>query len=332
MNGMLSRAFLGAIAAIALLLSPSLVAKNNGLKAEGLMLTKEEIQPSHVLQKVEILRSELDLIRLAVGKSEKVSADLYVVNASPREVYFIAEALYQKSNQLAYEVTSSYIKMPKISTDNLNPKEVLALVDASLERIILVKKSLKINKPIELVKINQKATPADVFNAILKTNEELNTLLYKTTAPSEVYQQVTLAVNYTANILKGLKISPQIPMESPFIENKKPKDVFNRLIECITLLQSIATAEDVKMLEIKLTEKQNKIMPSDVFDLAKIIVSEVRYLDKKINNINKIESYYPGYKTPSQVYQRASILLKQLKILKKEIRENKKGRNLKEQK
>ncbi|MCH9643785.1 MAG: hypothetical protein K0U23_02850 [Gammaproteobacteria bacterium] len=282
----------------------------------------QHIIPADVLARVKLLKGELNLVRIALGKPQHHQTIISVSGASPREVYFEAQALFQKANRLAYEVTGSYEQQPEIHSSNLLPAHVWQLVDTALKRILLVKQRLGIKTVVVEKSQVEATTPTDVFNAILQANQELNALLYRRVAPSDVYEQVTLAVNYTANLLKRLNISPRIPDSPTFVANKTPGNVYQRAVRCIHILQAIAKESNVKVLHVKISDLgKHQATPSNVFDLSKIIVSEVRYLNTLLGNTKSIEAFYPGYKTPSEVFQRAGVLLKQLQAIQKVVKQ-----------
>lgn len=277
----------------------------------------QQIIPADVLARVKLLSAELGQIRAALGKKQVTQSLITVSGAAPREVYFEAQALFEKANRLAYEVTGSHEDDPEIHSENLLPAHVWQLVDASLKRILVVRERLGIKKTPKEPREPSSTTPTDVFNAILNVNQQLNALLYRQVAPSDVFEQVTLAISYTERLLKALIVEKRIPNTPAFIADRTPADVYNRLVQCVKLLQGISKDSGVKMLSINVHNLGiYQATPSDVFDLSKIIVSEVRHLATLLPGIQEIQPYYPGYKTPSEVYQRAGILLKQLEQLK----------------
>ena len=63
----------------------------------------------------------------------------------------------------------------------------------------------------------------------------------------------------------------------------------------------------------------DKIRPSNVHDFAVILLAEAKNMFDHLPKSKQIfiPSYYPGYKIPAQVYQRVTILHKQLLMLNK---------------
>lgn len=281
------------------------------------------IIPADVLARAKLFSKELNLIRQALGKPSEKQNFISVSNASPREVYFEAEALFQKTNQLAYEITGGSESAPRNRSNDIVPADVYSVVDASLKRILLVKKELGITKKIIETKEASNTTPSDVFNSILNSNQELSGLLYQKISPTDVYSQITQAISYSAHLINQANASPLIPNPSQFSANKKPSDVYKRLIKCIQTLQVIAEKSNIRMLHIKVNDfSQYQATASNAYDISKIIVAETKYLNMLLPKPEEVDLFYPGYKTPSQTFQRSSILLKQLNILKKSAEKN----------
>lgn len=284
----------------------------------------QQILPADVLARAKLLHADLKLIQKAMGKSDKIEPTIRIQNASPREVYYEAQSLFNKANQLAYEVTNRLEAIPETPERNLSPRDVLRLVNQAYQRVLLVKNRLGIkNSPKE---INEpiSTTPSQVFNMILKSNQLLNTLLYKKFTPSDVYSEITLAINYVQAILTNFPSEDKKIIEPQFIPNKSPSNVYQNLLEIVGVLHQISVKLGIKMLNINYNESQLSIMqPGEVYDLAKIVVAEVVYFNSVIGSkAPHFEAYYAGYKTPSDVFQRTELLKEQLKIFLGVVSEN----------
>ena len=65
-------------------------------------------------------------------------------------------------------------------------------------------------------------------------------------------------------------------------------------------------------------EMREGVTPSDVYDMATLLISELDYLWTHAENaVSPRPAYYPGRKLPSHVYQRAGLLERQLAELEK---------------
>ena len=287
----------------------------------GLLLTspvqsaEPEIEPGHVFAKVTDCQHQIERIRLEMGKPETLPLRVEVNDAEPREVYYQALTLLAKANRLSYELTGTDVPVPDPPEELIEPKHVFEVVDAALERFLHAQEVLGI-RPSELATPHEPGRePTDVFNAILETNRQLNFLLDTPFSPADVFQQVTAAVGYAASLLSAYTGAQQIPDTPPLERPKRPVDVYRRLLECVHLTEQIVTASDQKMLALV---EQNidfdEVTPSDVFDLASLILSELSYLYSVSPSLSApLRAYDPGRKFPSHVFQRAGILQAQLK-------------------
>lgn len=288
-------------------------------------IAQATITPSDVYQRVIIFTNNLKTISKALGKSHNDAQTLITVkNAAPREVYFQAQALFDKSNRLAYEITGIYANPPKMTNTNLQPSDVYQLVNAAIDRLIPIGKRLNLTIILAQHRENERTkTPTDVYNAILHANRILSYLLYKQVQPADSYEQITLAINYTANLLRQFKIFTLIPNAPPLIPEKTAKDTVERLLNCIGILHDIAQKSHLHILTLHMEQnKLHDLSAGDVYDISKVIVAEVRYLNTLLPDFESIKSYYPGYKTASEVYQRSGILLKQLQLLNENVSRN----------
>ena len=286
----------------------------------GRSVTVEEILPADVLARVQLLRDELELIRFEMGKPENQQSEISVTNAAPREVFFQGITLFRKTNRLSFELTRTGGEEPENPpVAILRPYHVWIVVDRALKRVLIVKRRLGIRDKCEEKAQLESTTPTQVFRSVVQANRQLNLLLEKRFTPSDVFQQVTLAMNYGASLLARFPGATRIPKEPAFVRGKRPDDVFERLIECYELVRNIAQRSGVKMLEFKIDKATIKgKTPSDVNDVASLIVSELAYLHTLLDNAEApARVYYPGRKLPSHVFQRAGMLKAQLEELKR---------------
>ncbi len=283
------------------------------------------ISPSYVLTRTGLLRDELELIRYEMGKTKNMQAEIKVSNAAPHEVFFQALTLFHKTNRLAFEQTKTLEEEIKLSTAaNIKPEHVLKMVNAALDRVLIVKKKLDITEAIEEKTYDNTITPTDVFRSIVQANRQLNLMLSQQFAPSDVFQQVSLSINYTARLLARFPEATRIPDYPAYERGKHPSDVYQRLIDCYDLIQKIAKTSDLDMLNLTVdTDNLTEKVPSDVYDIASLIVSELAYIHSNLDNAQPPAGvYYPGNKFPSHVFQRAGILERQLTGLLRQVESN----------
>lgn len=298
---------------VGLLASPAIVAGNDADDA-GTDQTTTEITPADVFVRVALVRTELKLIRRKTGQPADDRLEITVTNAAPREVYYQALTLFHKADRLCFEQVRQRTKLPKHPGAAIKPKHVFAVVDAAIQRVRLVKTKLGIIERSHAIPRDVSKQPSDVFLAIVRANQELNLLLEQPFAPGEVFFQVTTAIGYTSRLLAQFPGSLRLPDPPAFEAGRQPPDVYRRLQACLRHIEQIAKRSGVEVLELATTESEiQKATPSDVYDLASLLVSELAHLHAQIDGIRApYKAYPPGEKSPAHVYQRAGMLKSQL--------------------
>lgn len=281
----------------------------------------EDLEPADVLIRVEHVLEQLERIRIEMGKPKAGGEFLVVKEAEPREVYFQARSLCQKADRLSFELLRETEPLPDVPEGSIEPSHVAQVIDGVLKRINKVElSSPQSGESDEEEPAERKpaTTPTDVFLAIVRANRQINVLLDRKVAPSDVYQEVTLAMGYASNLLAVVPDAERNPDPPEFEPGKRPVDVFNRLVRCYEVLRKVGVRSGLTLLELsvpdQLGEKGSEtVVPSDVFDIASLLVSELTYLhDQLAEKTMPKKPLYPGRKYPSHVYQRVGILEKQL--------------------
>ncbi len=288
------------------------------------VIGKADITPSHVYRQVTLVRNEIDLIRLEMGKPEMDTPPIQVEKAAPREVYFQAATLFQKADRLAFEHTRGRVEEAPIPSGKIQPADVYAMVDAARERIRRVKESLTITGQSASPPLDPDIEPSQVFNSIVAANRELNQLLDQQFAPSDVYQKVTVAIAYLSRLLDAPGEISTPPEPPPFERRKRPADVYRKLVDCFDEIHQVGEISGINMLDLKVDEQQlDGVEPSDVYDVASLLVSELAYLHRqKADAAPPRKVHNPGRKLPSHVYQRIGILCGQIEALQQKAAAN----------
>lgn len=283
----------------------------------------QSITSSDVFARVARLRAEIEALRYYMGKPRNEQPELSVQGAAPREVYFQALTLFTKADRFCFEQTRQRSAPPNPPAGVPQPADVLGIVDAALHCVRQVKE----HRGVELAATESEntevvKTPTDVFGGIVQANRQLNLLLDERFAPSDVFQQVTRAVGYAARLLEQDPDAEPLPNEPELEPGKTPADVYSRLLHCFNKLRAIANAAGVEVLEIHVDDALiSAAVPSDVYDIAVLIVAELSHLHAQLPNARPPrEVYYVGRKVPSDVYQRAGMLERQLNRLAQQVR------------
>ena len=286
--------------------------------SSGRAISENEILPADVLSRVELVRAELDLIRLEIGQQAFPLNSIKVLDTAPREVYFMAKALYEKADRLAFEYVKTSEQLPKLmAATSIRPYHVWHLANKTYIRLQVIKDKLLIpEKSVEKIS-DSSTTPSDVIQAMIKANQELGALLSQKFVPADVYQQVTLAINLNAQLLATFQGTERIPSMSALQRRKTPANVYRRLTHCFELVKEIAQVSNLHILRFD-TESlySGPVKASDVYGLATLMVAELSYFHALREQVRTAaKAYYPGRKTASEVFQRVGILEAQLEAL-----------------
>ena len=294
------------------------------LSSSAPLFAETKIEPPDVFVHVALVRAELDLIRLELGKPKDKQPELPVSEAAPREVYFQAQTLFRKADRFCFEILRRRDTLPHEPGGTIAPVHVFGVVNAVLKKIRDIKKALNIPEKVTAPKRNKEHTPTNVLRSIVQANRQLNLLLEHRFTPSDVFQRVTQAVAYASVLLSQFPGAKRIPNAPDFERKKRPADVYRRLVAVYQLIRQIGQKSNVKMLKLEVENGGlDLVAPSDVYDVASLLVSELAHLHQlSATSKQPLQSYYPGRKTPSHVYQRAGILQRQLENLLKLVQKN----------
>ena len=146
---------------------------------------------------------------------------------------------------------------------------------------------------------------------ILDANRQLNLLIDAPVRPSDVFDQVSLAVIYGAAVLAHYGISDTVPSAPAFDGYKRPADVYGVLLGCAEVLGDIADQVGVQVL--RLSPRRNipdDIEPGHVFDIATIVRRGTGSGLRRAGHGGGLPDVgAPGDDLPTQVHGRASVLL-----------------------
>jgi len=277
----------------------------------GQALSIETIIPADVLARVELLRAELEVIRFEMGQPKEQRPGITVTDVASREVIFQTFTLFRKANQLSFELTGHMRpELPITLPQNIRPLHVWRIVDAAYKCIILGKRSLGLTNHIEETRQGESVTSSDVFHAIGQANRQIDMLFRPRLSASDTFQQVVLATQYTARLLAQFPGATQMPSTPTFEHGKQPIAVYHLLAQCYPRIQGIAECSGLETLSLEIPRLEadgddlTTIRPSDVYDLAILLVSELSYLHGQLKDTTSLtQSYARSLKVPAHVYQ-----------------------------
>ena len=96
-----------------------------------------------------------------------------------------------------------------------------------------------------------------------------------------------------------------LPLFPEFVRGKRPVDVYKKLIDSQIIEKRIFHDLEISTVSIK-ADVSNEIVPPDVYDLASLMISELKFLHEKIVPDSKAKKFktvkYPGRKLSSHVF------------------------------
>ncbi len=130
---------------------------------------QEGIVPPDVYVRTLVVRDELELIRLEMGKPQDTRQALRVTDAEPREVFSQALTLFHKVNQLSFDLTRERVDLPEKPVGTLRPTHVKAVVDAVLGRLQRIKATFGNPEQSREQPRDPTATPSDSSAHVRRT-------------------------------------------------------------------------------------------------------------------------------------------------------------------
>ena len=279
--------------------------------------TEMGVDPPKVHALLQQVGDEVALLRFEMGAPDPNPWDVQITGASPIEVYDQVRTLYEKADQLCFEQTRERGVHAKLSKDIAQSEDVFRLVEAAHQRLLVVKAFLGIREETTPHALDSSRTPSDVFVLVLALNRSLNLLLDHPFTPADVFQQVTSAVNHCAGLLALYPELERLPGEPAYRRGKQPSDVFDLLLSCLHVTRSIGESVGIQFLTIEFhREKQRFVSPGDVYDLATLVLTEIKHLHARVQGARQAHpAFYPGRKLPAHAFQRAGLLQLQLQSL-----------------
>lgn len=276
--------------------------------------SKTDISTRDVYRATNKLSYTLKQISDAMGIEHLARKPIGVKDVSTREIYFQAATLYTKTSRLMFEFTHEETKNIVIMNVDANSSDVLSLLQLSEKNLLVVTDKLDI-PAFDLNAVSgENKTPTQVFQTIVELNRKANALLDFRFSPSNVHQKITEAIAIAAAVIESQKGLESVFYPHAIERNIRPQDVYLKMVTMYDAMRPIMKKFGKQCLVLEEYEKQrSQVLPSDVYDLAVMVVSQLRYMHSLIPSAKKIKnSYYPGKVIPSDVYQRLSILEQQM--------------------
>ncbi len=274
----------------------------------------QDIDNPDVFAVAAMVAEEVELVREFMGRPFDDSPRLPASDVSQHVVYFQAQSLFRKLNQLAQEQAGiERVAAPPVPEGELTPADTILVVEEALAQIRRVKLALSIEAEADLFPPTG-SSATGTFMTLLDINRQVNLLLEEPPRPADVFGQVTLSSVFAAGVLSHLGESDILPPAPPFDGYKRPADVYGVLLRCAELLGRIGDETGAPTLHISTRRNiPDDIEPGHVYDISTILVGGLAL----VSSMLEADDVFPTLETPerifpTQVYARANVLLQQL--------------------
>ncbi len=274
----------------------------------------QEIDNPDVFAVAAMVAEEVELVREFMGRPFDDSPRLPASDVSQHVVYFQAQSLFRKLNQLAQEQAAiERVAAPPVPEGDLSPADTIIVVEDALAQVRTVKRALGIDAEADVFPPTG-SSATGTFMTLIDINRQVNLLMAAPPRPADVFGQVTLSAFFAAGLLSHLGESEILPPAPPFDGYKRPADVYGVLLRCAEILGRIGDATGAPTLHISPRRNiPDDIEPGHVYDISTILVGGLALVSSTL----EAEDVFPTLETPerifpTQVYARANVLLQQL--------------------
>ena len=276
----------------------------------------DDIQPKDVCARASWLEKEIKLIDFDQKLTSKNTIPAYKVsNAKPYEVNFIAKSVLNKSQRLCFTYTKSLGgKTPKSRLFHDQPINVFRLLNQSMISVQFVKQAGNIDILLEEEPVSD-ATPSDVYNKLLTNSRMLSNLNTNKIKPADVLEIVDRAFDIAVALQESLKKdtsrSNTQPVHKADLQGKTPANVFYNMVSLFQVIEDYADEHfSRQLLQLEPVKVDREIEPSDVIDLASLLLAELSYLADSaslfIPENTTPSGEIKGEITPSTVFNRVN--------------------------
>lgn len=241
----------------------------------------EEITSEHTHARARGLLEEIENLRQEMGRARDMRVPMHVVDASPREVFYHALTVHRKADQLCVELGVPSVSPPKEKeVGRARPADVLRVLNSTGERLVQARAHLRLDgdvvqpqRPGEVLERDPGKVASEVLSNCLVASRQLNVMIARAFSAGDGYERLVRALAVTEHLLSLHGIALPGP---PALERRKfPRDVFEVLWHACGVLHDILTTSGLTALDLRRGYVGEE--PSDVHDLASLIVSELEY-------------------------------------------------------
>ncbi|MCX5747649.1 MAG: hypothetical protein NT062_34730 [Proteobacteria bacterium] len=273
----------------------------------------EEITSEHTSAYIAQVLEDIELLRMEMGRNRDIRVPMHIRDASPREVFYHAQTVHRKADQLCVELGGHSIDPPVAAAPaRAQPADVFRVLESTRQRLsdsrVLLGLDPSLLRRPTAAPLRRAAgrDASDVLDGCLSASRQLNVMLALAFTSAEAHERLVRALG-TAERLLGV-VGVQLPA-APSLERRKfPREVFEVLWQTCDVLHDILRSSGLAALELRRGFVAEE--PGDVFDIASLIVSELEYVATFIPvEPASLDVPTPKRTLPAHNYQRARQLL-----------------------
>jgi hypothetical protein len=273
-------------------------------------MSDEPVTPEHTAARIEHVLADIEALRLEMGRARDARVPMQVRHAAPREVFYFAQTVHRKANQLCVELGAASVEAPRAGRQGrAEPADVLLVLDCVRERLAVARRQLQLEGdtvetdiPGPLQPLAGK-TPSDTMYGCLVASRQINTML-ATAFVSRDGNGILMRSIAIAEALLRMH-GAELPAPPPFERRKSPRDVFQVLWETCQTFYRTLLSWGVKVVEVNRGFVGED--PTDVFDLATLPLAELEFVASHFPELGPVRAPEPPPSPvlPAHNFQRA---------------------------
>ena len=275
---------------------------------EGETLAIDQITDNHVYQQVGVLRNEIEQIRLLVGERPPRSRSFRVSDVQPRQVYFQAQTLFRKANQLAQEIAGVSRQAPATAPDReIVAGDVYQMLSAARDQLQVVRGALQVNEPVQVPDLPRNRQMSDVMLETVMVMDVFNTLIQERADWPGIYDRLVQIITYAGGAVPEDSRYPQLPAHECC---KMPQDVIVVLLEAMERVRPVAEDAGLTVVRVESMEAEEGGASTDtVYDLTTTLVTDFAELTLRIGGDDIAP---PDYPRPARIFPSHAFQLAQV--------------------
>lgn len=293
-------------------------AQSNNTLPPALAKPSNPVRMLDIYRQVEAIKQLINQFMFAMGKKMKVHPRIIVENAQPQDVLFQSTSIYNKTSRLAFQYTRSSYQLISMNYENKsNMEHIWQILHKTLLILYRLQPILDIRQPLVVKTPSKPVSLTDMSSQLIQLNQLMDDMGWVQASPSETYSVLTKAVELAAALNAHSPLPQTIPNPPAFERGKTPAQVYRRLLTIMDMLNQISDKQQIPSIKIHVYSfKDIDVNPSDVNDMTHFIIARLEIFYSLINpKVTGFDVYYYGWKLPSDIYQRAGILKRQIKHL-----------------